>query len=336
MIFFLGNAGSDLIEALSQETEDVEVADDYVNPIKLARQERTTPRFGEPEPDMEGNFPAIFHGEFAKLGSAPAGVVCESGKIILVDSMAFDGSSHFPAELTKDWRQVGDLMCTALPWKNSDQRVLGRRQCNSDGRNLFSMPLEWFQVSKCCMPENHVLYCSYTNCTTGYFQTNPELGDPEIQMWRSVRRGIPIEGSSDASEYQQFISGLPGPIGVLDRVFADVDALSEHLTAAQVAAISKLPADERVFEHLVVFGKPDPAMSQGLLLCVTNWKRVWSLRSSSMDEYTRALEAILVHRKLFEFERMCFEMGATIADIESATDVVNASQMRKDVVSTSP
>ena len=44
----------------------------------------------------------------------------------------------------------------------------------------------------------------------------------------------------------------------------------------------------------------------------------------------------LFTENFFEFERMCFEMGATIADIESATDVVNASQMRKDVVSTSP
>ena len=328
-----GNSTSQGGDALSQDAPDVDVEDDYVNPIRLARQERTTPRFGEPAPDMENDFPAVFHGEYAKLGSAPAGIVCESGKIIMVDTIAFDGTSHFPVDMTKDWRQGGDLLCTAQCWKDGATQVLGRRQSNSDSRNQFSMPLEWFQVTKCCLPENHVLYCSYNNCTCGYFQTNPELGDPEIQMWRSLRRGIPLDASSERSDYQQYISELPGPIGVLDCVSSTADLLAEHLSAAQVAAIRELPVDHQTFEQLVVLGKPDRTMSQGLLICVTNWKRVWGLRSVSLADYNRALKANLVHRKMFEFERMCFEMRAVVSDIESASDLVNASQIRKDVVS---
>ena len=41
---------------------------------------RSRPRFGEPVSDQEDEFAATIRGVFAKVGSAPNGVVAEAGR----------------------------------------------------------------------------------------------------------------------------------------------------------------------------------------------------------------------------------------------------------------
>ena len=318
----------------SEEKEDL--GDDVLTAPRIIRRERPGKRnFSEPMSDQEAMYSPVFTGVYNKLGAAPSGVLASQYDIICVDTVPFQGDSHFPASLTQTLRELGDLACLAVPWTVGAKTVLGRRQRNDDGFNKFSDKLELFDCASACMPENNVLHCSYNNCLTGYFQTNTDFDEPEIQMWRSVRRGIVLQEGVDYTPHHASIASLAGPTGVLDRVTSTLDVMGNFLTASDASIIGTFPVAFQSFECLIVMGRPDADMLErglGLFLFVTNWKRVYSFRGTCFADYQRALKANLQHRRFYEFEKMCIEIEATVGDIESALELSQAQEMRLDVV----
>ena len=98
---------------------------------------RTRPRFGEPVPDREGDFPAVLRGTYAKIGAAPNGMIAEAGRLVMVDCVAFTGQSRISSQLTETYRQGGDIAVLAQPWKVGDTSVLVRRPSGTDSIHDF-------------------------------------------------------------------------------------------------------------------------------------------------------------------------------------------------------
>ena len=317
----------------SQETN--EILDDYVPPSRLTRMERPSPhRFGELVPELEDKYPRMVVGTFRKLGNwCPEGLVARAGTIVLVDTRPFSGVCAFPQVITSHWRETGDLAVLVEDWAKLQDFVVTRRQTNSDLRNQFSGDVERFSGKSTCMPENHIISSTPNNSNAGYFQTNPTYDAPEIKMWRSLRRGIPIESSSSPTLYNAYISEMAGPIGVLDRVFCDLPGMHDHLTMAQASLVHGLTENLQKFDCLIIDAKPDKDREQGVLVFVTNWEVVWAQRSSSHANYINALKVALTHRKFYDAEKMCFEIKASIGDIVDETLLYAAEQIMSDAVS---
>ena len=317
----------------SQETN--EMPDEYVPPSRITRMERPSPhRFGELVPDLEAKFPRMVAGTYRKLGNwCPEGLVARAGTIVLVDTRPFSGESAFPQAITSHWRETGDLAVLVEDWAKCHDFVVTRRQTNVDLRNQFSGDVERFHGKSTCMPENHIISSTPNNSNAGYFQTNPTYDAPEIKMWRSLRRGIPIESSSSPTLYNSYISEMAGPIGVLDRVFCDLPGMHEHLTMAQASVLQGLTENLQTFDCLIIDAKPDKDREQGVLVFVTNWELVWAQRSSSQADYMNALRVALTHRKFYDAEKMCFEIKASIGDIVDETLLYAAEQLMSDAVS---
>ena len=297
---------------------------DRPTPQHLAR-----PRFGEPLPDLEAKFASKMRGVYAKVGSAPAGIIATSSTIIMVDCQSFTGATRFPESLTKDWKQGGDSAVLLEPWLNDSQIIQVRRQRLIDAKWEFSGEVECFSVKSACMLEHHVLSASWVNMLSGYFHTNPQFRDPEICMWLSNRRGVPYDEAQ--SDYIEFISGMSGPIGVFDVIKSDLSNFSSKMSNDQFTKIKAQNCTE--FEGLVVALKPDFSMRNGVVVFVTLWRQVLDCRDRSPAEYREALKANCVHRTLYDFEKFMFEIKGSLCDLQSAEDMVKASQILLDYVS---
>ena len=286
-------------------------------------------RFGEPMPEFEGKFPKKIIGSFAKAGSAPSGVIAVSGTIVMVDCQPFSGSTRFPEDLTKFWKQGGDVATLVETWSSSCAHIRVRRQRLMDGKWEFTGEIETFLVSTSCMVERHVLLSSWVNMLSGYFHTNPLFRDPEICLWLSNRRGVPYEGSQ--SEYIEFISGMSGPIGVFDLISSDLSNFSANMTNEQFNQITAQNCHQ--FEGLIVALKPDFSMRNGVIVFVTLWRQVYACRARSHEDYREALKANCVHRTLYDFEKFMFEIKGKLSDLQLSDDIVNAAQILRDYVS---
>ena len=301
-------------------------------------ERRSRPRFGEPVPDQEEEFPRTLQGVFAKAGAAPNGMIAKAGNLVLVDCHPFTGSSRFPAMVTQSYRQGGDIAALAQPWKVDDATVLVRRQTATDRPDEFSGALEMFVVATTSLPESHILSMSWVNALSGYYTNDPVLGQkPVIVMWTSNRRGVKAK-VADADPFHQYLEELSGPISRLDKICSSLDNFAGHVTADQMAKIRAMPSTQSsspsaAFEGVVVDLKLDHTASHPLVVFVTLWRQVFELRSANFDKYKRALLANTVHRGFYDFERSLFEMQATVEDFVSPDDISNAEQMVLDYVS---
>ena len=296
---------------------------------RLSKEHQNRKRFGEPAPEREREFSAKMRGQYAKIGSAPNGVVATKGTVVMVDSQPFTGATKFPDSITSQWRQGGDVAVLAENWLADSYTVLVRRQTMLDAKWFFSGEMETFLVSTSCMVENHVLSVSWVNMFAGFFPTNVLFRDPEICVWLSNRRGVPYE--DQVSDYLQYISMLSGPVGVCDAIKSDLANFSSLMTNEQFASVSA--RNVKCFEGLIVALKPDFSMRNGVVVFVTLWKDVYALRERSSEEYVEALEANCVHRTLYDFERFMFDIKGALSDLQCASDVVMAATVLRDYVS---
>ena len=290
-------------------------------------------RFGEPQEQLEAEYSASTVGVYAKIGHTTPQVVAQAGNIILVDAQKFVQSTKFVEDITATWMQGGDLACLLQPWTHGDSTVLVRRQTCTDGRNVFSGPIELFVVKSCVMPERHVIWFTHVNALFGYFQTNPSIKQPEIKLWLSNRRGVPCEG--DTSDYLEFVAQLSSSIGVLDVVKSPLCNFSGLMSNDEFSAINTVDKGEPspIFEAIVLDLKPDYAMDNGMVVFLTLWRQVWACKLRSAGEYHRALLANCVHRTFYEFERFLFELKATVEDVMDHNDILLVQQMVLDYVS---
>ena len=181
-------------------------------------------------------------------------------KIVVVDCQPFSGSCKFSDELDKDWMQGGDNAVLIKPWFKTDTSILVCRQSALDDPGRYSGKIEEFLVKSCCMPERHVISINWVNMLAGVYQANPCVPEPSIFLWLCNRRGVPVE--KDASEYQQFVASMSGPVCVHDAIHSDLSNFSSSMTNTQFATISGSGSAKRNgFEGAVLELKPNHALN---------------------------------------------------------------------------
>ena len=90
--------------------------DDLLTALRICRRDRPAKKnFSEPMSDQEATYPPVFTGAYNKLGAAPSGVVASQYDIICVDTVPFQGESHFPTAVTETLRELRDIACIAVP-----------------------------------------------------------------------------------------------------------------------------------------------------------------------------------------------------------------------------
>ena len=322
-----GQSSAEMEESI-ETIPDAEVS----GKLKIVRPEPSTHNWAEEISDADSEVPPNICGVFAKKGSFPSGIYAAQGTMVMVNCKKFDGACHFPADITKDWKQAGESAVLVRHWKvGGSELVRVRRGRNTDSPGQFSFTVEDYPANYCCLLEDHVLACTWNNCYMGYFHSNPHYSTPEIVSWLSLRRGIALDESQEADAAASYLSGLPGPICVLDQISSTVEKLGDKVSLPKSLEINALPDAHRTLDFLIVRGRPDFRCDNGVLTFVTHWRAVFALKSTSLETYEKALRANVVHA-FYDFEKSCQEVSATITDLCTPEDINNATQLKADVV----